>query len=164
VVVKVADKETVEEEDDNEDSSDEAGKPEYERQGTSCTEDLSLEELTKVGGKILILHDEILHQVFSWLPVDTYGTLAFVSPHWKHLTRIESVYRRLCERLYLNQSKRRQLYVSRFGGSYRRMLEQRPRVRAAGGCYVLKYVEVKKIIRDMWTEVSRYHYHSTMMI
>ena len=30
-----------------------------------------------------------------------------VSPHWKHLTRTESVYKRLCERLYLNQSKRR---------------------------------------------------------
>lgn len=136
---------------DEDDSSSETGKPEYE---SSCTEDLSLEELIKLGGKILMLHDEILHQVFSWLPVDTYATLAYVSPHWKHLTRTEPVYKRLCERLYLNQSKRRQLHVSRFGGSYRRMLEQRPRVRAAGGCYVLKYREVKKIQRDMWTEVS----------
>jgi F-box protein 9 len=129
--------------------------PEISRLASSaCTEDLSLEELMAVGGKILRLHDELLHQVFSWLPVDTYGTLARVSPHWKHLTRTESVYRRLCERLYLNQSKRRQLHVSHFGNSYRIMLEQRPRVRAAGGCYVLKYSSVKPIQRDMWTEVS----------
>jgi F-box protein 9 len=59
----------------------------------------------------------------------------------------------LCERLYLNQSKRRQLHVSRFDNSYRRMLELRPRVRAAGGCYVLRYSQIKTIQRDMWTEV-----------
>jgi F-box protein 9 len=141
-----------EEEDEDSDSDDNA---DYRRQVSACTEDLSLEELLLVGGKILMLDDEMLHQVFSWLPVDTYGTLAMVSPHWKHLTRTELVYKRLCERLYLNQSKRRQLHVSRFGGSYRTMLEQRPRVRAAGGCYVLKYTQVKKIQRDMWTEVSQ---------
>lgn len=138
--------------DDDEDSTGEE-KAELSRM-SSCTEDLSLEELMKLGGMILMLHDELLHQVFSWLPVDTYGTLALVSPHWKHLTRTESVYKRLCERLYLKQSKRRQLHVSRFGNSYRIMLEQRPRVRAAGGCYVLKYSHVKPIQRDMWTEVS----------
>jgi F-box protein 9 len=120
----------------------------------STAADLPYEELIKVGGRILMLHDEILHQIFAWLPVDTYATLARVSPHWKHLTRTEAVYRRLCERLYLNQSKRRQLHVSRFGGSYRTMLEQRPRVRAAGGVYVLKYSQIKHIQRDMWTEVS----------
>jgi len=106
-----------------------------------------------LGGNILILPSEILHQIFSWLPADAYGTLALVSPHWKFITRIESVYKRLCERLYLNQSKRRQLHVSRFGGSYRRMLEIRPRVRAAGGCYVLKYSKYKKIERDMFCEI-----------
>lgn len=153
VAAKKIEKENEDDDDDDADNSSTEGKPNDERQAPSCTEDLSLDELIKFGGKILMLHDEILHQVFAWLPVDAYATLAMVSPHWKHLTRTESVYRRLCERLYLNQSKRRQLYVSRFGGSYRRMLEQRPRVRAAGGCYVLKYSVVKKIQRDMWTEV-----------
>ena len=149
-------KSSVGEEDDEDSSGDE--EPEIISRVTSsaCTEDLSLEELMAVAGKMLMLHDELLHQVFSWLPVDAYGTLARVSPHWKHLTRTESVYRRLCERLYLNQSKRRQLHVSHFGNSYRIMLEQRPRVRAAGGCYVLKYSSVKTIQRDMWTEVSVY--------
>lgn len=140
-----------EEEDDDSDSDDD---DDFQKQSTATTEGLSHEELLKIAGKILMLHDEILHQVFAWLPVDTYATLALVSPHWKHLTRTEAVYRLLCERLYLNQSKRRQLYVSRFGGSYRTMLEQRPRVRAAGGVYVLKYSQIKKIQRDMWTEVS----------
>ena len=115
--------------------------------------EISTEELMLIGGQILLLPAEILHQIFAWLPVDAYGTLALVSPHWKYLTRTEAVYKRLCERLYLNQSKKRQLHVSRFGGSYRTMLETRPRVRAAGGCYVLKYSKLKKIERDMWCEI-----------
>ena len=137
---------------DDEDS--ECDYPQIVETQTTGAADLPYEELIKVGGRILMLHDEILHQIFAWLPVDAYATLARVSPHWKHLTRTEAVYRRLCERLYLNQSKRRQLDVSRFGGSYRTMLEQRPRVKAAGGVYVLKYSQIKHIQRDMWTEVS----------
>merc|ERR1712232_1012894 len=97
--------------------------------------------------------EEILKRVFEFMQVDAYGTLALVSPHWKSVTRTEAVYKRLCERLYLNQSKRRQLHVSRFGGSYRRMLEVRPRVKVSGGCYVLKYRHYKKIEWDMWTEL-----------
>ena len=157
-------KSSVGDEGDEDSSGDE--EPEISSRVTSsaCTEDLSLEELMAVAGKMLVLHDELLHQVFSWLPVDSYGTLARVSPHWKHLTRTESVYRRLCERLYLNQSKRRQLHVSHFKNSYRTMLEQRPRVRAAGGCYVLKYSSIKTIQRDMWTEVSVYLYIGYLVV
>jgi F-box protein 9 len=147
----LANSESANEEDDDDDSSTDEEK-EYNRQSSSG-EHQDLSELIKLGGKILILHDELLHTIFSFLPVDTYGTLVLVSPHWKHLTRTESVYKRLCERLYLNQSKRRQLHVSRFGGLYQQMLEQRPRVKASGGCYVLKYSHIKKIQRDMWTEV-----------
>jgi F-box protein 9 len=145
-----------EDDEDDDNWSVQHAKEIYSRQGSiisSNGEVLTLEDLLKVGGKLLIMHDEILHKIFSFLPVDAYGTLALVSPHWKHLTRTEIVYKRLCERLYLNQSKRRELHVSRFGGSYRRMLEIRPRVRAAGGCYVLKYAQIKQIQRDMWTEV-----------
>ena len=135
-----------EEEDEDESSIDE--EREYNRQLSSGTEG-DLTDIISLGGQILILHDELLHKVFSYLPVDSYGSLALVSPHWKHLTRTEAVYRRLCERLYLKQSKRKQLHLSRFGGKYRTMLEQRPRVRAAGGCYVLKYSHIKKIQRDI---------------
>jgi F-box protein 9 len=114
---------------------------------------LPTSELLRRGGMILMLPEDMLHKVFAWLPVDTYATLALVSPHWKSFTRTESVYKRLCERLYLNQSKRRALHVSRFRNSYRTMLELRPRVRAMGGIYVMKCSRVRKIQRDMWTEV-----------
>ena len=147
----------VNEEDDDDDDEETSSESDNDAK-TGADENLSFDELLQVGGQILMLHDELIHQIFAWLPVDTYATLALVSPHWKHLTRTETVYKRLCERLYLNQSKRRQLHVSRFGGSYRTMLEERPRVRAAGGCYVLKYAQVKQIQRDMWTEVSQRSY------
>jgi F-box protein 9 len=155
----LSDENTDEDEEDqkkNMESFAERGLMSYRRQESINSlngKEVLVSELMAVGGKLLMIHDELLHRIFAFLPVDTYGTLALVSPHWKHLTRTESVYRRLCERLYLNQSKRRQLHVSRFGGSYRRMLEVRPRIRAAGGCYVLKYAQIKQIQRDMWTEV-----------
>jgi F-box protein 9 len=117
------------------------------------SQDLPIEELLQRGGRILILSDDMLHRIFSYLPVDTYATLALVSPHWKSFTRTEATYKRLCERLYLKQCQRRTLHVSRFGNSYRTMLEKRPRVRAGGGVYVMKYARVRKIQRDMWTEV-----------
>lgn len=134
-------------------SEDEELEEAIRKQQLDAEERLSTDELMRLGGNILMLPDELLHKVFAWLPVDTYATLALVSPHWKAFTRTEAVYRRLCERLYLNQSKRRALHVHRFGNSYRSMLEKRPRVRAGGGVYVMKYTKVKPVQRDMWTEV-----------
>lgn len=139
--------------DDDDGSVDDDLDEEIENSRIASSDELPTEELTKRGGKILILPDDMLHRVFDWLPVDTYAVLALVSPHWKSFTRTEAVYKRLCERLYLNQSMRRALHVSRFGNSYRTMLEKRPRVRAGGGVYVMKYARVRKIQRDMWTEV-----------
>ncbi|KAL3773630.1 hypothetical protein ACHAWO_012483 [Cyclotella atomus] len=124
-------------------------------QTTTQNEEVDLEihlENIKLGGLPCQLPDEILHKCFSYLPVDNHASLALVSPHWSRFTRCETLYKALCERVYLNQSKRKQLHVSRFG-SYRNMLELRPRVRTGGGVYVLKYQEVRKIQRDMWTEI-----------
>ena len=118
-----------------------------------CNDELELEIMMENGGKILMLPDDMLHRIFDWLFVDTYATLALVSPHWKSFTRTETTYKRLCERLYLNQSIKRQLHVSRFNNSYRTMLEKRPRLRAGGGVYVMKYARIRKIQRDMWTEI-----------
>lgn len=106
----------------------------------------------RLGGLPCQLPDEILHKCFSYLPVDDHAPLALVSPHWSRFARCETLYKALCQRVYLNQSKRKALHVNRFG-SYRRMLEVRPRVRTGGGVYVLKYSEVRKIQRDMWTEI-----------
>ena len=114
---------------------------------------LSADDLVRLGGPLLLVPEDTLHRVFEFLPVDEYAVLALVSPYWKPFTRTEPVYRRLCERLYLNQSQRRALHVGRFNNSYRTMLERRPRVRAGGGVYVLKYSRVQPIQRDMWTEV-----------
>ena len=109
-------------------------------------------ELLKRGGPFLIFPEELSHRILTYLDIDAYGIMALVTPHWKTFTRTEAVYKKLCERCYLNQSRRKALHVSRFGGSYRKMLETRPRVRT-GGVYVLKYSKVKKIQRDMWTEI-----------
>jgi len=146
-------KDNEDDDDDTDDDDDDNDPTIVESETPELNADMTMDELLLIGGKILLLPSEILHQIFAWLPVDAYGTLAMVSPHWKFITRTQAVYKRLCERLYLNQSKRRQLHVSRFGGSYRTMLETRPRVRAAGGCYVLKYSKIKKIERDMWCEI-----------
>jgi len=110
-------------------------------------------EMIRLGGLPCSIPDEILHKAFAYLPIDDHATLALVSPHWARFTRCESLYKTLCQRIYLNQSKRKTLHVSRFGNSYRKMLELRPRARAGGGLYVLKYQEVRKIERDMWTEI-----------
>lgn len=107
------------------------------------------------GGKILILPDDILiYRVLAFLDVEYFALCALVSPHWKTFTRTEAVYREICHRCYLQQSKRKELHVSRFGNSYRNMLYMRPRVKTGGGLYVLKFSQIKKIQRDMWTEVS----------
>jgi F-box protein 9 len=156
-------KEQDEDQEDDKSESDEELQDELVAQERAAAGDFSVEQLVEIGGMILMLSDDMLHRVFEWLPVDAYGTLALVSPHWGSFTRTEAVYKLLCERLYLNQSKRRQLHVSRFGNSYRTMLEMRPRVRAGGGVYIMKYARAKKIERDMWTEVRTFvEYHASL--
>lgn len=110
-------------------------------------------EIIEKGGLPCTIPDEILRKCFAFLPIDDHANLALVSPHWSKFTRCEELYKSLCQRIYLNQSKRKVLNVHKFGNSYRRMLELRPRIRVGGGLYVLKYQEVKKIQRDMWTEI-----------
>mmetsp|Transcript_25941 Transcript_25941/g.54800 ORF Transcript_25941/g.54800 Transcript_25941/m.54800 type:complete len:499 (+) Transcript_25941:118-1614(+) len=123
---------------------------------TEHTDNIDLEdhlEMIRLGGLPCSIPDEILHKCFAYLPIDDFANLALVSPHWSRFTRCESLYKSLCQRIYLKQSKRKTLHISRFGNSYRKMLEVRPRVRTNGGVYVLKYQEIRKIQRDMWTEI-----------
>lgn len=106
------------------------------------------------GGLILLLPDELtMHNIFSYLSIEYFARCALVSSLWKNFTRSELAYKEMCKRSYLNQSKRKSLYVARFGGSYRNMIENRFRVKAGCGVYVLKCTKIKKIQRDMWTEV-----------
>lgn len=106
------------------------------------------------GGLILLLPpDIIIHFILPFLSIDQYAICALVSPHWKYFTRIEAVYKELCKRCYLQQSKRKTLHVHRFNNSYHTMLNTRFRVKTGCGFYVLKCTKIKKIQRDMWTEV-----------
>ena len=106
------------------------------------------------GGFILLLPNElIIHFILPFLPIEQYATCALVSPHWKNFTRTETVYKQLCKRCYLQQSKRKTLHVHRFNHSYHTMLDTRFRVKTGCGFYVLKCTKIKKIQRDMWTEI-----------
>ena len=148
--------EEVEDDDDSSVSSDENNTTTTDGEKSDSSNDMNeidVDELIKLGGYPCALPVEILHRAFSYLSIDDHASLALVSPYWDRFTRCEALYKTLCERIYLNQSKRKVLHVSRFGNSYRRMLEVRPRVRSGGGLYVLKYEKVQKIERDMWTEV-----------
>ena len=103
---------------------------------------------------LLTFPDDILQNIFSFLPATLYGTkLAYVSnhPHWTRLVRSEAALKGVCERVYLQQAKKKLLRVAKFHHSYRFMLYQRPRVQAGGGVYVLRYSRVKPIQRDMFT-------------
>jgi len=124
---------------------------------TAKTDKQQQQALVQNGGRILMLPDDILiYKIFAFLDVDYFALCALVSPHWKTFTRTEAVYKEICHRSYLQQAKRKELNVSKFDNSYRRMLYWRPRVKTGGGLYVLKFSQIKKIQRDMWTEVCVY--------
>eukprot|EP00586_Coscinodiscus_wailesii_P020193 CAMPEP_0172495528 /NCGR_PEP_ID=MMETSP1066-20121228/71451_1 /TAXON_ID=671091 /ORGANISM="Coscinodiscus wailesii, Strain CCMP2513" /LENGTH=434 /DNA_ID=CAMNT_0013267265 /DNA_START=57 /DNA_END=1361 /DNA_ORIENTATION=+ len=115
--------------------------------------DLSPTDLIKTGGNILLLPEELIHKIFYFLDVHHYYNAALVHPLWSSFTRTEHAYKLICTRCYLNQSRRKTLHAHKFSNSYRIMLTNRPRVRCGGGVYVLQYRSVKKIQRDMWTEI-----------
>jgi F-box protein 9 len=171
----IADKQGKENDDEDEESSSSSQEIEMDRQllQHACIpsattkhgiETLDLEDRIEQGGYLLLLPDElILHSVLPYLDLDHYVTLALVSPLYASFTRTEAVYKQLCQRNYLNQSKRKILQVQKFGGSYRAMLERRYRVKMGCGLYVLKCSKVRKIQRDMWTEVRGYNMYCTSL-
>mmetsp|Transcript_6141 Transcript_6141/g.8939 ORF Transcript_6141/g.8939 Transcript_6141/m.8939 type:complete len:367 (+) Transcript_6141:177-1277(+) len=117
-----------------------------------CADRPSREEMMNGhGGMVMQLPDEILYRLMSYIDVDSYGICGMVSPHWKFFTSSEMAFKLLCERCYLKQSKRKILNLERWL-SYKNMFINRPRVRL-NGVYVLKYRWVKRIQRDMWTEI-----------
>lgn len=154
----------VESKNDNESSSDQDD-DEQEDHGSvvssyegdqlvDCTEHNQEDKNVETGGLILLLPDElILHHILPYLSTEYFAVCALVSPHWKGFSRSELAYKEICKRSYLNQSKRKALHVARFGGSYRAMLERRFRVKTGCGVYILKCTKIKKIQRDMWTEI-----------
>jgi len=125
--------------------------------------------LVKYGGKLLsILPEEILHKILTFLEVDYYYYLSQLNPIWNtylfhhydtnlsnqhNNTNNNNTYQILCKRIYLQQSKRKILNISNFQKSYKVMYYTRPRVKTGSGLYIFKYAQIKRIERDMWTEV-----------
>ena len=155
------DKITLEQEDDDESVS--SVEDEFQLLTLANTDNEHLKEIqtetdpytnVEEGGLMVLLPDElVLHHIFPFLSTEYYAVCALVSPHWRGFTRSEIAYKEICKRCYLNQSKRKALHVARFGGSYRNMLDKRSRVKTGCGLYALKCTKIKKIVRDMWTEV-----------
>lgn len=144
---------------ESESSTDDDDIPFFENNNNAYKDELqyttnATKEQIENGGLILLLpHDLIIHSILPYLPIEQYVSCALTSPHWKHFTRTEEVYKQLCQRCYLHQSKRKTLHVHRFNHSYHNMLNNRFRVKTGCGFYVLKCTKIKKIQRDMWTEI-----------
>ena len=139
---------------DNEEEEEELEEEEnFHEEIKQDRESLSYEELIEQGGQMLRLPIELHQKILSYLEVDYYSLCALVHPTWSSFTRTEQSYQIICKRLYLKQSKFKKLRVHKFQNSYHKMLMTRPRVRTGTGFYILKYKKVKKIQRDMWTEI-----------
>ena len=121
------------------------------------------------------LPDEIiLFQILPYLEIDYYSVFSLTCAKFRALTNTENVYQVLCERSYLQQisSHRKsstkddnviarcillmnKIKIKKYNGSFHTMLLQKPRVKTGCGLYVLKKRTVKKIQRDMWTDIPK---------
>ena len=141
-------------EDDSDSDSEDDKYTTFTTTSNSIETNSETEDASESDSLLLTFPDEILHRIFSYLPVTLYGTkLAYVSrhPHWTRVATSETAMKHICERVYLQQSKKKQLRLHRFHHSYKFMLYARPRVQAGGGVYVLRFSRVKHIQRDMFT-------------
>ena len=117
------------------------------------------EDIIKYGGILLTtLPEELLHKILTFLEIDYYHYLSNLNPIWEscllhHNTNKHNTFQILCKRIYLQQSKRKALHPSNFQNSFKIMYHTRPRIKTGCGLYIFKYSEVKRIERDMWTEV-----------
>ena len=82
--------------------------------------------------------------------IDTCGYLNMISKDWTILAT-ERTYSRLCHRVYLRQTQKKALVVDQWGGLWRSMLVNRPRLRT-NGVYWLRTSTWKKPHNDMFWE------------
>jgi len=102
---------------------------------------------------VQMIPEELIHKVMSFLSVDSYlTTWSILCKSFCDLSNNELTFKIICQRIYTQQTKSKKLDLKRYN-SYRTMYINRPRVRTGGGIYVLKYSQIKRIQRDMWTEV-----------
>jgi len=107
----------------------------------------------KKKGLILLLNEDLYHRIMSFLDLDYYYITSLVHPYWSSYTLNEQAYKIMCSRCYLNQSKKKVLNIANFRNSYKIMLTIRPRVKTGCGVYILKCSSIKRIQRDMFTEI-----------
>ena len=93
---------------------------------------------------------EVVHRILSHLDPDTVGAMPVVSGTWS-LIPDDSVYKVLCERVYLSQTRWKQLRIERWP-SWKHMFLLRPRIRT-NGVYVLRTCYIKAPHLDMWTQM-----------
>lgn len=82
--------------------------------------------------------------------IDTCGYLNAICKEWT-IKATERTYSRLCHRVYLQQTLRGALNVQHWGGLWRTMLANRPRLRT-NGIYWLRTSRWKKPHNDMFWE------------
>jgi len=87
------------------------------------------------------------------LDPDTIGYLCVVSKTSPFHPR-EIVYKTMCERIYLRQTQRKKMDISRWGGCYRSMLLHRPRLRT-NGIYSLRTMFTKPYSNDAFWQEKR---------
>ena len=141
-----------EEEEEEEESEQESGSENKIKDGSEHARLTEEEVAMGHGGRICLLPDEILYRIMTLIDMDSFGICAMVSPHWSFFSSSDGMaFKLLCERSYLKQSKKKILNLQRWK-TYRNMFIHRPRVRL-NGVYVLKYKHIKRIQRDMFTEI-----------
>lgn len=82
--------------------------------------------------------------------IDTCGYLNMICKNWNIIPN-ERTYKILCEHVYTSQTAKKKLNVMHFGGSWRKMLTTRPRLRT-NGVYWLRTSLWKKPHNDMFWE------------
>lgn len=100
---------------------------------------------------------ELAEIVMEYLDeIDTCGYLGMVCRHWT-MKATERTYRRLCHRVYLQQTQKKSLNVNQWGGLWRNMLVNRPRLRTNGE-YWLRTTTWKRPENDRFWEDNSAEY------
>jgi hypothetical protein len=101
---------------------------------------------------MLELSDDALRRIMLYLEPEAIAQCCIVHRHWT-FGRDECLCEELCRRIYLQQTRKHSLSVTRWK-TWRRMLINRPRLRTSG-MYILRHSHMKKPQIDMFTEIKR---------
>lgn len=115
---------------------------------TECKEEVDGE---KYSDLICSLPNCVHITICQFLDSDSICYSSLVSPHW-HFLRDEELYKDLCKRTYLVQSKKKTLNPNKWKG-WKNMYKWRPRVRT-NGFYMMRKAKIRNPQLDMWTKAK----------